>query len=296
MAVGAEKPVQLGDGEGSAAERAEARKRGREFEEYRAHIGHIEHYDVLTAIQFNLLTALGLREGHALLDVGCGSLRAGRLFIPYLRPGRYFGIEPLQWLVQEGIDKEIGAAMVAIKRPTFVHDEDFTLSAFGKEFDFIIAQSIFSHTSQAQIRRCLAEAKTVLKPEGIFAATFFESPANYEGNNWVAKATYSRDRMRELVEEQGLAMSPIEWRHPDPQQWILIHHPGVRIPLAEATDARRIVMLEEQLATNRQQLMNIMSHPYVRLGLRLKPFLIWLAFTRRRIVRSLKRLFGGSRG
>ncbi|MGE0355939.1 MAG: class I SAM-dependent methyltransferase [Burkholderiales bacterium] len=279
--------------DGHAGQSPEAREsERRRVEEYRAHIGHPEYFDVLSAIQFNLLTALGLREGHTLLDVGCGSLRAGRLFIPYLRPGHYFGIEPLPWLVQEGIDKEIGAAMVAIKRPTILHDENFTLSGFGREFDFIIAQSIFSHTSQAQIRRCLSEAKKVLKPGGLFAATFFESPTNYEGNNWVAKATYSRERMRELVEEQGLAMTPIDWRHPDPQQWILIHHPGTAIPMAEATDARRIVMLQEQLETNRAQLMAIMSHPYVRLGLKLQPFLIWLNFKRRAFLRSLRRLFG----
>lgn len=279
------------DGQSAQAREEQAKA----FEEYRAHIGIVEYYDVLSAIQFNLLTALGLREGHTLLDVGCGSLRAGRLFIPYLRPGHYFGIEPLPWLVQEGIDKEIGAAMVEIKRPTILNDENFTLTGFGREFDFIIAQSIFSHTSQAQIRRCLSEAKKVLKPGGIFAATYFEAPANYEGDNWVAKATYTRDRMRELVEEQGLAMSPIEWRHPDPQQWILIHHPGASIPLAEATDASRIVMLQEQLETHRQQLHSIMSHPYVRLGLKVQPFLIEVNFARRRIARWVRELFGGSR-
>lgn len=261
--------------------------------EYRAHIGHLEFYDVLTAIQFNLLTALGLRESHDMLDIGCGSLRAGRLLIPYLQAGRYHGIEPLPWLVQEGIDKEIGADMVALKRPVFLHDENFTLSAFGKTFDFMIAQSIFSHTSQAQIRRCMAEAKKALKPGGLFAATYFEAPFNYEGDNWVAKATYTRERMRELVEAQGLAFTPIDWRHPDPQQWFIVHHPGTPVPMADQPDARRIEMLEEQLATNREQLMRIMGHPYVRLGLSVQPFFIWVTFQRRRFARWLRGLFGG---
>ena len=75
---------------------------------YRAFVDFPERYDLGAALQFGLLTALGLREDHALLDIGCGSLRAGRLFIVYLRPGRYVGIEPEQWLLDEGIRQELG--------------------------------------------------------------------------------------------------------------------------------------------------------------------------------------------
>jgi len=57
-------------------------------------VGPDADYDLLRALQFRLLCALGLREHHSVLDVGCGSLRAGRLPITYLAPGRYFGIEP----------------------------------------------------------------------------------------------------------------------------------------------------------------------------------------------------------
>ena len=46
---------------------------------YRAFVDFPGRYDVgAAAMQFSLLTALGLREDHSLLDIGCGSLRAGR--------------------------------------------------------------------------------------------------------------------------------------------------------------------------------------------------------------------------
>ena len=51
---------------------------------YRAYVGPPEDYDLIAAMTFNLLTTLGLRQHHSLLDVGCGSLRIGRLLIPYL--------------------------------------------------------------------------------------------------------------------------------------------------------------------------------------------------------------------
>src|SRR3989440_10441889 len=87
---------------------------------YRAYVGPPEDYDLIAAMAFNLLTTLGLRQHHSLLDIGCGSLRIGRLFIPYLNPGKYFGVEPNQWLVREGIRRELGGSLVEIKRPTFV--------------------------------------------------------------------------------------------------------------------------------------------------------------------------------
>ena len=75
---------------------------------YRAYVGPPQDYDLIAAMTFNLLTTLGLRQHHSLLDVGCGSLRIGRLLIPYLNRGKYFGIEPAEWLVAEGIRQELG--------------------------------------------------------------------------------------------------------------------------------------------------------------------------------------------
>src|SRR5919106_5797598 len=112
---------------------------------YRSWVGPPQKYDLIAAMQFNVLTCLGLREDHLLLDIGCGSLRAGRLFIPYLLPGRYFGIEPERWLVEEGLRNELGEDILAAKRPTFSTKADFGLSAFEQEFDFLLAHSIFSH-------------------------------------------------------------------------------------------------------------------------------------------------------
>ena len=43
---------------------------------------------------FKLLYPPEPREIHRLLDFGCGSLRLGRMAIPYLLEGHYFGIEP----------------------------------------------------------------------------------------------------------------------------------------------------------------------------------------------------------
>jgi hypothetical protein len=71
---------------------------------YRNYMRASQDYGWMGAYQFEYLLRLGLRERDSLLDIGCGSLRGGRLFIPYLLPGRYHGIDRDVSLIQEGLD------------------------------------------------------------------------------------------------------------------------------------------------------------------------------------------------
>jgi len=262
---------------------------------YRGFVGPSDKYDLVGAMQFILLTFLGLREDDYLLDIGCGSLRAGRLFIPYLLPGRYFGIEPEKWLIDEAIKNEIGDDIVRIKQPVFSNDTTLTLSVFNQKFDFILAQSIFSHASQKQIRRCLSEARKVMKPTSIFAATFMKGETNYTGDEWVypSAVTYTPEHMKSLVEEQGLACEPIDWPHPNLQTWMVIFNPENKKNIPNPDDIGRLLLLEyekgykERLSSLKERLsrkekrlsklqerLSIMErNPYVRLGLRISGFI-----------------------
>ena len=99
----------------------------------------------MAARQVTLLLAAGLRDTHRLVDIGCGSLRAGRMLIPYLRQERYFGVEPNRWLVERGIEYELGRDLIGLKLPAFRFVDDFSLGAFDVSFDFALAHSVFSH-------------------------------------------------------------------------------------------------------------------------------------------------------
>jgi hypothetical protein len=87
---------------------------------YRSFVGPADQYDLIGAAQFALLYALGLRAEHDLLDIGCGSLRAGRMLISYLEPRRYVGVEPERWLIDQAVEHEIGQSMIAIGRTPFI--------------------------------------------------------------------------------------------------------------------------------------------------------------------------------
>jgi hypothetical protein len=194
---------------------------------HRAFVGPPEKYDIVAAMQFNLLTTFGLREHHTLLDIGCGSLRAGRLFIPFLLPGHYFGLEPNKWLLDQGVKREIGRDLLRIKRPVFDHNGEFRLTVFGRQFDYLLAQSIFSHAAPPQIEKCLGEARKVMHRNSIFFATYVAGQQDYDGGEWRYPecATYTRERMLQFASEAGLLAVPYPWQHPNDQRWLMITRP-----------------------------------------------------------------------
>src|SRR5216684_3760408 len=59
--------------------------------DYREYVGG--HWDHMGRLQISYLMEHGLQPHHYLLDVACGSLRAGRYFILYLQPGHYYGLD-----------------------------------------------------------------------------------------------------------------------------------------------------------------------------------------------------------
>ncbi|MGC1678244.1 MAG: class I SAM-dependent methyltransferase, partial [Candidatus Binataceae bacterium] len=177
--------------------------------------------------QFALMVALGLREDHTLLDIGCGSLCGGRLFIPYLLPGGYFGIEPQAWLVEDGFKLEVGEELRRLKRPVFRYVDDFSLTAFDVLFDFMLAQSVLTHVSQAQLDRCLSQAKLALKPEGLFAASFFSNGRDtYSGDDWIYPgfAPYPVKSVVERARRHGLTGYPLIWRNGYDHYWMVFAH------------------------------------------------------------------------
>lgn len=215
---------------------------------YDAYVGPPGQYDFMGATQFRLLTALGLREHHHVLDFGCGSLRAGRLLIPYLSAGRYFGIEPNAWLIEQALDSELGRDIVAIKQPQFAHVGDFSVP-FDESFDFVIAQSIFSHASRDQIATALANFGGVLKPGGIVLATFIEGAEDYAGSEWQYPhcVSYRPQTIAALAVAAGLSSQKLPWYHPR-QTWYLLSMIGAP-PLNsdELSELTGVVLRDQEL-------------------------------------------------
>lgn len=198
-----------------------------EVRRYRAYVGTAEAYDLNGAMQFNLMVALGLREHHTLLDIGCGSLCAGRLLIPYLKKGNYCGLEPESWLVDAGIRFDVSEEMRSLKKPNFRHVDDFSLTGFNIDFDFMLAHSVLTHVSQAQLARCLSQVKLALKPEGLCAASFYAHGEEiYGGSEWIYPrfASYPFTFVAASAKEHQLAAFPLIWSNSYSHYWMVFAH------------------------------------------------------------------------
>lgn len=194
-------------------------------------------WDEIGKLQFDYLVAQGLANHHHLLDVGCGCLRGGVHFIRYLKNGRYCGIDKDPWLLDSGRDQELAELQIESRQSTLVCRDDFDFSVFATEFDFAIAQSLFTHLSWNSILRCLFNMQKVLKPSGRFFATFFE---DHHGTHkaspiesWPDSIVTYPDRdpyhyefsvFAELADRVGLEAEYIgAWNHPRSQNLMVFH-------------------------------------------------------------------------
>lgn len=194
---------------------------------YRSHVGPAEDYDIIAALAFNLLTRLGLRGSHRLLDVGCGSLRIGRLLIPYLDVGRYWGIEPHRRIVRAGLEHELGGeGILKVKEPWFHYTDNAECLPEAVRFDYALAQSIFSHTGLAMMRAWLEGIACRLRPTGALVATYIPGPEDSAKKGWVYPGCvqYTLETMRAQAEAVGLVLHELDWPHPR-QSWLLLAAP-----------------------------------------------------------------------
>jgi SAM-dependent methyltransferase len=123
-------------------------------------------------MQFDYLVEHGLRQDHWMLEIGCGNLRAGRLFIDYLHAGNYYGLDIspdiLLGAQQTVIDYGLQEKMPSL---TLVKDMKFEFLP-DSQFDVIHAHSVFSHSPLEIIDECLAHVRRIMVPGGFFDFTF----------------------------------------------------------------------------------------------------------------------------
>lgn len=189
---------------------------------HRGEVGPKNRYDLIGAQQFCILVDQGLRENHDLLDFGCGSLRAGRILIPWLAPGKYVGVDPNKWLIDDGIQHETGHEIHKMKGTEFHYFSNFRLSTIGRNFDFILAQSVLSHAGWDLVEEFFRQGEVVLRPKGKILATFFQGE-NRGSEGWLGHgiATYPVGFMKRAANRAGLSFTVLPYKHPVGQKWFL---------------------------------------------------------------------------
>jgi SAM-dependent methyltransferase len=186
--------------------------------------------------QLEILLSRGLLPHHRVLDVGCGALRGGWWLINFLRPDRYFGIEPNKKMLDAGIEVMVGRCLLDEKRPRFANNADFDFSVFGEQFDFLVARSVWTHASLEQICTMLDSFIACSVPAAEFVASIKlpRTPFHreYRGTKWVGRSHdsdtpgivhYRLRTIRKLCYERQLVAEKLGVQ--DGQTWVLVKRP-----------------------------------------------------------------------
>jgi SAM-dependent methyltransferase len=123
-------------------------------------------------MQFDYLVGHGLKPGDRMLEIGCGNLRAGRLFIDYLDAGNYYGIDISPDILLAATDTVAEYGLQA-KLPHLTLVRDMSLGFLpDSHFTVVHAHSVFSHSPIEVIDQCLRSVGRVMAPDGFFDFTF----------------------------------------------------------------------------------------------------------------------------
>ena len=138
-------------------------------------------WDEIGQLQLDFLVARGLMPHHRLLDVGCGSLRAGVKLVRYLDPGHYAGIDLHESLLDAGYDIELVNEGLSHKLPrsNLWADGEFDFSWCPMQIDFALAQSVFTSLPLNFLRVCLERLPLFVIPGGKFFVSIFEIPDDH---------------------------------------------------------------------------------------------------------------------
>lgn len=158
----------------------------------------------LGQMQFDYLREHGLAPEHRMLEIGCGNLRAGRLFVDYLDEGNYYGLDISPDIIFSGQETLVRYGLQG-KLPHLTPVRDLRLEFLPDEhFDVVHAHSVFSHSPLSVIEECFAHVGRVLKPSGYFDFTFGRTDARDHHVMWEA-FFYRTETLLGLAREHGLA-------------------------------------------------------------------------------------------
>lgn len=187
-------------------------------------------WEPLGNLQRDFLRQRGLAPHHNVLDIGCGCLRAGVKLIPYLEPGRYYGIDAEPRLLALGVEHELTKAGLRDRLPR----HNLCCSALFRHahlapatIDVGMAISVMTHLPLNFLRLCLLNAATYFKAGARLYVSFFELPSdasfaeeyrNPQGNRTFGHQDpyhYWREDMVYMA--QGTSWRPSyigDWGHP----------------------------------------------------------------------------------
>ncbi|WP_340562392.1 class I SAM-dependent methyltransferase [Streptomyces sp. GSL17-111] len=186
-----------------------------------------ERWLALGDMQFDYLVRHGLSPDDRMLEIGCGNLRAGRLFIAYLNPAHYHGMDISPEILLSARETLVRHGLQA-KLPCLTLVDDLRLAHLPDgHFTVVHAHSVFSHSPVQVIDECLKHVGRVLAPGGFFDFTYNRT-LGAEHQVLREDFYYRTETLVRLAESHGLTARPMDdWEElPHQQSKIRVTHPA----------------------------------------------------------------------
>jgi len=181
-------------------------------------------WEEMGRLQFDFLVDKGLKPHHRLLDIGCGTLRGGRLFISYLNAGNYSGIDISSKAVEYGrqlVERE----GLSEKKPQLIVSKNKDLKFIGfdsVQFDYLLAQSVFTHLKPEHIEECFQNIGGIMHEYSLFFFTYNEALEFKQ--TWFKGFSYPLSYFQSLADQHKFVIENCseEYKHPRGQRMMMI--------------------------------------------------------------------------
>ena len=150
-------------------------------------------------LEYHLLRSRGLKDGHLVVDVGCGSGRLACQLAPF--PDlRYIGCDVVPRLLEYADD--------LCERPDwrFEATNGTSIPCDSGIADFVCFFSVFTHLGQEDIYRYFREAHRVLKPGGLMVMSFLEFRVASHWATFIASVDQTREdhHLNQFIERDSI--------------------------------------------------------------------------------------------
>jgi len=170
--------------------------------------------------QFEFLKRNGLSPEDELLDIGCGNLRGGIHSIRYLQPSNYHGIDISEEAIKAGKEILREEELLNQKEPNLLVNNNLMFEELKDEtFDYIFAQSVFTHLPKEEIAECFEHVSAIMNQESVFFASVHIGEENIAVPSLSIESSddysYTMETFRDLGTQYGLEVCQVAYpEHP----------------------------------------------------------------------------------